>query len=692
MAINKPRQNRRTGSRVLSGTTDATQRLLDELRCVAAEREAAETQEPQPPPDADLAVGRVLARRMLDANPGLEKSLREGAITLVVEVPSAEHVEIISSGLQDLILGEQEEKPTWPAEDVAEWLLFARDGSQRTHRPEEGNLSVRKALARGTPIIGISQAPERYLPRDMVRIADRRVVIPAIDALVVRDVALSLTGRMPKAMLEAETASAVTLAELMLAVRRERDPDAYVERVRSLVAERKTGTPAVTLDRLHGMDEVVRWGTALARDLADYRAGCLSWADVDRGVLLVGPPGVGKTTAARALAATCDVPLVSGSLAQWQAKGHLGDLLKAMTTTFDEARSKAPCILFVDEIESVGDRARFSGHNSGYETQVMNGFLEQLDGIGGREGVVVVGATNYPDRLDPAVRRPGRLDRTVEIGLPDEKALVGILRHHLGSDLPGADLGQPATMLIGASGAQVEQHVRDARRRARHERRAMLPDDLLHAILSGRPKLSPEERRRAAVHEAGHALVAVIQRPGSVRRISLLTTADTGGFVTASWGDEVMLTPNGILSRLRFILAGRAAEEVALGVPSTGAGGSPDSDLAKATGLAVTALCALGMRQGEHALVWQGLHGPDRIPTVLAAHPEIAREVAELLDTAYAQAADMLRRNRALLDDLVQMLLTSEILGPDVINAIVARHRANDAEHLESRADALVRE
>jgi ATP-dependent Zn protease len=153
-----------------------------------------------------------------------------------------------------------------------------------------------------------------------------------------------------------------------------------------------------------------------------------------------------------------------------------------------------------------------------------------------------------------------------------------------------------------------------------------------------------------------------------------------------------MLTPNGILSRLRFILAGRAAEEVALGVPSTGAGGSPDSDLAKATGLAVTALCALGMRQGEHALVWQGLHGLDRIPAVLAAHPSIAREVAELLDTAYAQAADMLRRNRALLDDLVQALLASEILGADVVNAIVSRHRAADAEHVESPANALVRD
>src|SRR3546814_617433 len=151
--------------------------------------------------------------------------------------------------------------------------------------------------------------------------------------------------------------------------------------------------------------------------------GGLRWEDVDCGVLLSGPTGVGKTMFAGALARTCGCPLVSASLGEWQAAGHLGDLLKAMRRTFDEARKCAPCILFIDEIDSFGDRAAFDRHHRDYGIPLVNAFLEELDGVRGRAGVVVVGATNDPERIDPAIRRPGRLDRTIELGLPDAEAL-----------------------------------------------------------------------------------------------------------------------------------------------------------------------------------------------------------------------------------------------------------------------------
>ncbi|WP_292153721.1 AAA family ATPase, partial [Mesorhizobium sp.] len=160
-----------------------------------------------------------------------------------------------------------------------------------------------------------------------------------------------------------------------------------------------------TLDDLHGVGEAGEWGRELATDLADWRAGKIGWTDVDRGILLSGPPGTGKTTFAGALARTCNVHLVLGSLGRWQAKGHLGDLLKAMRAAFDEARRNAPSIIFIDEIDAVGDREKFSDHNAQYCTEVVAALLECIDGAEGREGVVVVGACNHPHRLDAAIVR-----------------------------------------------------------------------------------------------------------------------------------------------------------------------------------------------------------------------------------------------------------------------------------------------
>jgi len=264
-----------------------------------------------------------------------------------------------------------------------------------------------------------------------------------------------------------------------------------------------------TLDDLHGLGEAAERGRSLARDLADYQAGRIPWSDVDPGMLVSGPTGTGKTTFARALANTCGLNLHAHSLARWQSRGHMGDLLKAMRAAFDAAKRDAPCILFIDELDSFGDRERLSGKNENYEREVINGFLECLDGIGGREGVVVIGATNHPDLIDPAIRRPGRLDRHVVIPLPDLEARKGILRHHLRDALPDTDLTDAADRLEGASGAVIEQAVRDARRRARTDRRAMVNEDLL-ASLPKRVRLTDASFRRACVHEAGHAVVGYL--------------------------------------------------------------------------------------------------------------------------------------------------------------------------------------
>ncbi|MCE2918927.1 MAG: ATP-binding protein, partial [Roseomonas sp.] len=190
------------------------------------------------------------------------------------------------------------------------------------------------------------------------------------------------------------------------------------------------------------------------------------------------------------------MPIFQGSFAVWQAAGSLDTMLRAMIETFNAARQHTPCIVLVDEVDSAGNRRSMEGRNAGYETQVLNAFLEQLDGLDGREGVVVIGTTNYPERVDAALRRPGRLDREIRLGLPDLKALTEILRFHLGSDLAEQDLRRVANFAVGSSPAMAERFVRDARRRARFEDRPMIEADLLAAIRAGQPTLHPEVRKR----------------------------------------------------------------------------------------------------------------------------------------------------------------------------------------------------
>ena len=249
--------------------------------------------------------------------------------------------------------------------------------------------------------------------------------------------------------------------------------------------------PALTLADCPGLGaEADEWAADLVRDLTDYRAGKLAWADVDRGILLAGPPGTGKTRFAKCLAGSAGVPIVATSAAQWisSGSGHLGTYVQAMRKAAEEAAAKAPSILFIDEIDACGDR-RAGGNNAAWTSAAVAALLEILDGHARREGVVVVAATNMSDDVDPALKRPGRLDRTVEIHAPDEAGLAAILLVHLSTLLPDADLSPVAARAkaAGGTGSHVERWVREARRKARRARREMTVDDLLSVIPEGEP-------------------------------------------------------------------------------------------------------------------------------------------------------------------------------------------------------------
>lgn len=428
--------------------------------------------------------------------------------------------------------------------------------------------------------------------------------------------------------------------------------------------EKKDDGP--TLDDLHGLGAAGDWGRDLALDLADWKTGKISWTDLDRGILVAGAPGTGKTTFAAALARTCGVKLIATSMAQWQATGHLGDYLKAMRRSFDEARKAAPCILFIDEFDSAGDRASDKSDNGDYNVKAINGLLECLDGVAGREGVVVVGATNAPDKIDAALKRPGRLDKTIEIPLPDEAARDGILRFHLKQNLLGADLSVIVKRTAGMSGAWLEDVVRQARRAARRQRREMEVDDLV-AALPERVAISPETLRVVATHEAGHAVVFLdnglsLHSARVSKHAGASDSAFAGGMVSAiQKSDSVYLrskTEN--LDRVRQLLGGLAAEDLFFKERSDGGA----SDLKEATYLIarmemVTGQCGrlLYLADGDYESVF----------ATLKARLDIQKSVEQTLQQCMSEAKAIVERRREDIQKIAAALLKNEYLtGADI--------------------------
>jgi ATP-dependent Zn protease len=531
---------------------------------------------------------------------------------------------------------------------------------------------ARRAMARGEAVAGFDE-PGARMPDALVAAADLCLTIPHLDGSALTETAGLLTGASATAPFPDALAQHVVAADLWLARRPGQTADEWLARLRAL-AERRAASRSVAdapqLADLGGMPEAVAAGLEIVRDLHDYRAGRIPWSQVAPGLLLHGPTGTGKTLFARALARSAAVPLLTGSLAEWQASrtGHLGDLLAAMRKCFADARAAAPAIVFIDEIDAFGDRATFSSQHRDYSTQVVNALLELLDGVTGRPGVVVLGACNNVGNLDPAIRRSGRLDRSVEVPLPDADGLAAILRHHLGGDLPTVDLAALALPLLGATGADVARLVRDARRHARIAQRPLGLADLHAALgMSADPRTSAY-RRLLAVHEAGHTVVGVINAPGSLIAVTLRATGPRAAATHWQPESERALTRAEIDALLQRLLAGRAAEAILLGSVSAGAGGAAESDLARATQLAAAAVGALGL--GD-SLVWTGLPEPNDVPKLLARQPALARAVAAHLDAANAAARALIVRHRPAVEAIVDQLLARGSLTGAEVTAIL---------------------
>ncbi|SFL36692.1 AAA family ATPase [Methylobacterium pseudosasicola] len=617
-------------------------------------------------PHADLAGAAVALGEAVDAIGGPHVFPVDGPALVLVTVPSAAWVAPVTRVVRCHVAAARRGRRRGMGDDGSP-ACVPGDGATKHPTPDDRAAEVAEALRLGRLVVGVSQDPARLLPGNLVRGAERRIALAPLDPDGIRLAVESATGEATRCAIPERLAGSCEPEDLLLAVHALRGADGSMARLERLLSDKlATAGHGPRLEDLHGFGDAREWGLALLADLRAWKAGgpgSPRWSDLESAILLSGPPGVGKTVFAAALARSAGVPLLAGSLGQWQSArdGHLGHTLGAMRTFFERAR-QAPCVVLIDEADSFGSRDAFRGGHRDYGVQVVNALLEHLDGATAREGVVVVAATNLPDRLDPALLRPGRLERHVRIGLPDADAIAAILRLHLGEALADADLAGLAARLIGMTGAAVECVVRRARGAARREGRPLAPSDLVGMVAAARPELPRQLRRRVAIHEAGHIVAAAAT--GAPGPLSACIDAD-GGAAWVGIGE-----PQGAAgepwfdSRLAVMLAGRAAEEVVLGDVSAGSA----SDLEGATELAVLMETRLGFSP-RTPLVAFAAAGPAealRMPWVAAA-------VHERLTAAYDRALDLMRTHRRELERVSDRLFRSGNIGDAEIRRLLGR-------------------
>ena len=434
----------------------------------------------------------------------------------------------------------------------------------------------------------------------------------------------------------------------------------------------------IKFDDVAGEDEAKENLTEIVNYLHNPKQYQEIGASMPKGVLLVGPPGTGKTMLAKAVAGEANVPFFSMSGSEF-VEMFVGMGASKVRDLFKQAKEKAPCIVFIDEIDAIGKKRDGQMGGNDEREQTLNQLLTEMDGFEGNTGVIILAATNRPESLDPALTRPGRFDRRVPVELPDLKGREAILKVHakkikVADDV---DFNKVARMASGASGAELANIVNEAALRAvRDGRKFAMQSDLeesIEVVIAGYQKknaiLTDKEKWTVAYHEIGHALVAAKQTNSApVQKITIIprTSGALGYTMQVEEGNHYLMTKEEIENKIATLTGGRAAEEVRFGVISTGA----SNDIEQATKLARAMVIRYGMSEDFDMVALetvsnQYLGGDASLACSAETQTQIDRRVVELVKTAHQKAIQILMENREKLDELSQYLYQKETITGD---------------------------
>lgn len=409
-------------------------------------------------------------------------------------------------------------------------------------------------------------------------------------------------------------------------------------------------------------------------------------ASMPKGILLVGPPGTGKTMLAKAVAGEANVPFFSMSGSEF-VEMFVGMGASKVRDLFQQAKEKAPCIVFIDEIDAIGKKRDGQIGGNDEREQTLNQLLTEMDGFEDNTGVIILAATNRPESLDPALLRPGRFDRRVPVELPDLKGREDILKVHAKKIKVGdnVDYNKVARMASGASGAELANIVNEAALRAvRDNRKFVTQEDLeesIEVVIAGYQKknaiLTDKEKRIVAYHEIGHALVAAKQTNSApVQKITIVprTSGALGYTMQVEEGNHYLMTKEEILNKIATLTGGRAAEEIVFGSVTTGA----SNDIEQATKLARAMITRYGMTcvfdmVAMEVQTNQYLGGDSSLTCSPETQTKIDEKVVEVVRSEHEKAAGILMENREKLDDLARYLYEKEtITGEEFMNILNA--------------------
>ena len=409
-------------------------------------------------------------------------------------------------------------------------------------------------------------------------------------------------------------------------------------------------------------------------------------ASMPKGILLVGPPGTGKTMLAKAVAGEANVPFFSMSGSEF-VEMFVGMGASKVRDLFQQAKEKAPCIVFIDEIDAIGKKRDGQIGGNDEREQTLNQLLTEMDGFEDNTGVIILAATNRPESLDPALLRPGRFDRRVPVELPDLKGREDILKVHAKKIKVGdnVDYNKVARMASGASGAELANIVNEAALRAvRDNRKFVTQEDLeesIEVVIAGYQKknaiLTDKEKRIVAYHEIGHALVAAKQTISApVQKITIVprTSGALGYTMQVEEGNHYLMTKEEILNKIATLTGGRAAEEIVFGSVTTGA----SNDIEQATKLARAMITRYGMTCDFDMVAMevqtnQYLGGDSSLTCSAETQTKIDEKVVEVVRSEHEKAAGILMENREKLDDLARYLYEKEtITGEEFMNILNA--------------------